>query len=363
MNIREIISLEPNEQQLFFERFSALPAGLLDWVAKNYKEVVIVWNENERICFVSESVRQLLGFETEDMLGKYWYDFFNEEIVENMSKYINTDKQPFIFRSSIENKNEKQLPVEISIDRIKDNDMSYTISSLRDLTEYAEAQAMMIQTEKMSITGQLAAGIAHEIRNPLTSLKGFLQLLQAGVNHKEEYYMIMKDEIEKLEAITSELLFMSKPLTNIKKVESVNKMIRDVVVLLQSQAKLKNITINVEEPITDTIYCDSSQIKQVLINLVKNGIEAMDEPGQITVYVSSDESRVMIHVKDEGIGIPEDIIEQLGVPFFTTKKNGTGLGLNITKEILQQHEGYLNFSKNIKKGSTFQLVLPKILNE
>ncbi len=138
---------------------------------------------------------------------------------------------------------------------------------------------------KMSVAGQLAAGIAHEIRNPLTSLKGFLQLLQAGVNRKEEYYQIMVDEIEKMEAITSELLFISKPMTDNKDWENLPELIDDVITLLHPQAKLKNITIVQEGEDRLRLNCDRSQIKQVFINILKNAIEAMDNPGHIKVFI------------------------------------------------------------------------------
>ncbi|WP_405102001.1 ATP-binding protein [Oceanobacillus sp. FSL H7-0719] len=365
MNIREFVSVDLKDRQNVYYHFSEFPVRLLDWIEHQYEEIIIVWNEKGKICFVSKSAKFLLDSEPEDLLGCDWFNLFDPITVTKIERYLNEESCLSEAMNLDIAKYSKIFHVELSIDRVEDdvNEMTYYVSCLKDITAQKEAKEMMIQAEKMSVVGQLAAGIAHEIRNPLTSLKGFLQLLQAGVRHKDEYYKIMKDEIEKMEAITSELLFMAKPLTNNMKDECVDKMIRDVAILLQSQARLKNVSIKIREPITEKIYCDSSQIKQVLINLVKNAIEAMEQPGEITLFVHSNNEQVIINIKDEGVGIPTDIIDQLGSPFFTTKKEGTGLGLNITKEILKLHGGSLSFSKNRDKGSTFQLFFPNKLKQ
>src|SRR5699024_2706164 len=173
--------------------------------------------------------------------------------------------------------NEKNISFDCTIKKIRDEDNNILyLGILKDMTNEKEAEEMMVRSEKMSVAGQLAAGIAHEIRNPLTSLKGFLQLLQAGIDQKDAYYKIMIDEIDKIETITSELLFISKPLTDNKQQELVSNMIEDVLVLLKSQARLRNITLERGNQEDIYIYCDRSQIKQVLINLIKNAIEASE---------------------------------------------------------------------------------------
>lgn len=360
MRTREISSLD---QQQLFNSFSELPAVLLDWMeSNNHGDVFVVWNAEDQICYVSKSFTRLLGFKREEVVGNFWYERLKQVDAERIQNYLDENrKDPEVFQLEILNKEKKSIYVECMLAKVVDVTSGdvYTISYLRNLTEYREAKDLRIHSEKMSVLGQLSAGIAHEIRNPLTSIKGFLQLLEAGVQHKDEYYKIMKDEIEKIEAITSELLHMAKPATNKMKDESVDQMIRNVVMLLRSQAKMNNIVITIEEPITEIIYCDSSQVKQVLINLIKNAIEAMDNPGEITLYVRSNSTEVTIHVKDEGPGIPEELNDQLGKPFFTTKTNGTGLGLMVTKEILDNHGGKLSFSDNINRGSTFHLLFPK----
>ncbi|MEC5422592.1 ATP-binding protein [Virgibacillus sp. C22-A2] len=341
-----------------FPDLSSLPPFILRWVEQNSNDIITVWGHDGRILFISQSIEQLLGYKTIDLRGTHWYDKISPEDVSYIkNKFENQLNKTQLFKVNILDSRGKYIWSECTVAKVKDeNCKTYFISTLKDITDKKQAEEMMIRSEKMSVAGQLAAGIAHEIRNPLTSLKGFLQLLQAGVNRKEEYYNIMIEEIEKMESITSELLFISKPLTDNKKVESVKKMIDDVVILLEPQAKLKTIKIECFVSEKEFIYCDRSQIKQVLINLVKNAIEAMDEPGTVKIAADSNKAHSEINIVDEGPGIPEEIIHKLGEPFFTTKQTGTGLGLMITKQILERHGAELKINKNDTVGSTFQII-------
>lgn len=362
MKIGEVYSLGLNDQLSAIADFSRLPTKVLDWMGKYSNESFVVWDEQDQIRFVSESVKKILGYGQDELIGKPWYERFQPIEKEKIEQYL-TEESDAGLRTELQHKNkQEEVYVEIHAARITDefSEQKFVVSKIMDLSSIKREKELMIQAEKMSVLGQLTAGIAHEIRNPLTAIKGFLQLLQAGVNHKDEYYRIMQDEIEKIEVITSELLSLSKPSTHTRKNENVGNLIRDVVLLLQSQARLKNVTLQVDEPINEKIYCDSSQIKQVLINLIKNAIEAMNEPGNINLFVETIDEHTVINVQDEGVGISQEVIDQIGVAFFTTKENGTGLGLNITKQILEGHGGFLKVMKNDIKGSTFQLYFPKV---
>ncbi|PAV29586.1 PAS domain-containing sensor histidine kinase [Virgibacillus profundi] len=340
---------------------SILPQFILNWIDENNNDIITVWDQDGKIVFISKSIERLYGYKVSELLGTFWYEKISTEdfhyIKENFDKDEDSDQS---FSINILNKQGKFIWTRCTTTKLKDSasNQIYFVSILKDITDKKEVEEMMIRSEKMSVAGQLAAGVAHEIRNPLTSLKGFLQLLQAGVNRKEEYYKIMIEEIDKIEAITSELLFIAKPLTDNRNIESVTSMFDDVVALLNSQAKLKNINLIKNESIDGVIYCNRSQIKQVLINLIKNAIEAMVEPGNITLEFQQCESHVEINIIDEGPGIPEEIIHKLGEPFFTTKQSGTGLGIMITKQILERHDGSLEIVNNDGQGSTFRIIFP-----
>lgn len=345
----------------YFKELSSLPSTILEWIDKNGNDIVAVWDNNGLLIYISQSVERLLGYKVADLIGMRWYEKISLEDVTYIENHLNMrENERQLFNMNIQNRNGKYIWTENVTSKIKDKrDKVYFVSVIKDITNKKEAEEMMVRSEKMSVAGQLAAGIAHEIRNPLTSLKGFLQLLQAGVTRKEEYYNIMIDEIEKMEAITSELLFISKPLTDNKRAESAKEMVDDVVTLLEPQAKLHDIDIKWEAAEDHAIYCDRSQIKQVLINLVKNAIEAMPDSGEVKLILGIQKEQIVIDVTDQGPGIPEEVIHKLGEPFFTTKKSGTGLGIMITTQILDKHGGKLEIMQNEWKGSTFRIFLPE----
>lgn len=344
-----------------FSDMSKLPANMITWIEDNSNELITVWDRFGKAIFISKSVERVLGYTSADLQEGSWYDKVSKEDVNNIKKYFtNQANTRHLFNINIRNKYGKYIWAECAISKIIDqeNDTFLYVSMVKDISDKKEAEELMIRSEKMSVAGQLAAGIAHEIRNPLTSLKGFMQLLQAGVNRKEEYYKIMIDEIEKMESITSELLFISKPLTNNKQDETVETMVHEIVALLSPQAHLKNVDIEWESKDNHLVFCDRSQIKQVLINIVKNAIEALETDGTIEIIISKADEELEIAIIDDGPGIPIEIIHKLGEPFFTTKKSGTGLGLMITKQILEKHGGRLEISQNVHAGSTFKIVLP-----
>ncbi|MFC4023053.1 ATP-binding protein [Oceanobacillus longus] len=339
---------------------SELPHRILEWINMNSDGVFILADTDGKLIYVTTAIEKIIGYKVSELIGTYWYEKIPLKDVEYVRKQVREypgDKKNV--NINVLNNDGKYILLDCKFEQYVDGTDTYILAYLKDITYKKETEEMMVRSEKMTIAGQLAAGIAHEIRNPLTSLKGFLQLLQAGVSHKEEYFHVMIDEIDKIEAITSELLFISKPLTENRRKESVEQMIEDVIVLLQPQAKLKNIDLVVQQPIHGEIYCDRSQIKQVLINLVKNAIEAMHTVGKITLSVNCNHESVDVSIADEGNGIPDDILHKLGEPFFTTKQSGTGLGLLISKQILDSHNATLKIKQNKIKGSTFQLVFSK----
>src|SRR5699024_5593065 len=359
-NEQHSTSTNPPKLQEFYS-ITSLPSSILSWIDRHMSGFITLWDVDGTLIYVSKAVEQLLGYTASDLIGTKWYKLIPSEDVTYIKQHLDTTQQTKqVFNINVQNVYSKNVWTENMVSAIQDERGNYYyIAATKDITDKKEAEEMMIRSEKMSVAGQLAAGIAHEIRNPLTSLKGFLQLLQAGVNRKEAYHKIMVDEIEKMEAITSELLFISKPMTAHKELESLSEMIEDVVTLLRPQAKLKNIEIKLDQKISQDVSCDRSQIKQVFINIVKNAIEAMDDSGSIKIKTHLREKEILIDVIDEGPGIPEEVIHKLGEPFFTTKQNGTGLGLMITQQILERHEGKLEIMQNGDIGTTFRVILPK----
>jgi len=214
-------------------------------------------------------------------------------------------------------------------------------------------------SEKHAIAGQLAAGIAHEIRNPITAIKGFLQLLMGENDGNKFYYDVIFSEIDRIEVILKELMVLAKPTKQKYERIHLQDILDHVVTLMVPQANLNNVQIEKEFNFTNTcILGDSNQLKQVFINYIKNAIEAMLDGGVLRIDGSPIAGgQVNISFIDQGPGIPLEILKQIGQPFFSTKENGTGLGMLVSRQIIKEHRGDINIESD-SKGSSIHVKLP-----
>ncbi|WML57537.1 ATP-binding protein [Neobacillus sp. PS2-9] len=217
----------------------------------------------------------------------------------------------------------------------------------------------LLQKERLAVIGQMAATIGHEIRNPLSSLKGFTQLQQEQYPNTNDFYPIMIQEIDRINSIVNDLMYISKPRTISFEKASIEEIISYTLSITQHQVERQGITV---ETIIDSslplIDCDSKQLKQVFLNLIKNAIEAMPEGGNINIKVKVEKQKMYICIQDEGYGIKDENIPKLGEPFFTTKKDGTGLGLLVTNQVIKEHSGELNIQSEPKQGTNVNIILP-----
>ncbi|KAA0546335.1 response regulator [Bacillus sp. BGMRC 2118] len=230
----------------------------------------------------------------------------------------------------------------------------------RDITELKKTSEYISQSEKLSVVGELAAGIAHEIRNPLTSLRGFTQLLES-TEKNNLYTPIMLGEIDRVNSIVSELLLLSKPTEGEFNVIEINELLNNVVILMNAQAILQNIEIKLHVPTDEKriiINGLENKLKQVFINLLKNAMEAMETGGEIKINIMIEEGLARLEFQDHGCGIPEDILSKIGQPFFTTKEKGTGLGLMVCKSIIDSHDGQMTIQSESGIGTTITLTFP-----
>lgn len=218
------------------------------------------------------------------------------------------------------------------------------------------------RTDKLSLTGQLAAGIAHEIRNPLTALKGFNQLLTEEANPKHlRFHQIMKKELDHIEHILSGLLALARPNEPTFLNHSLDEIVQGVVELMEGHAFMRNVQISCAlTPGFGFAFCDVVQLTQVFVNCLKNGIEAMPSGGRIEIngYLDDCAGIAKIEFADEGVGMSPETIAHLGQPFFTTKSAGTGLGLAMCQQLLKRHGGWMTFDSTPGRGTTVTVCLP-----
>lgn len=216
------------------------------------------------------------------------------------------------------------------------------------------------QKEKLVVIGRMAAAIGHEIRNPLSSLRGFTQLQQERYPNTNDFYPIMIQEIDRINSIVNDLMYIGKPKVIKFEKASIEEIIAYTLSITQQQAERQNVTVEtiMAGPLPP-LDCDDKQLKQVFINLIKNAIEAMPEGGRIEIRVKVIEKlKMSVSIQDEGDGIADENILNLGEPFFTTKTDGTGLGLMVTNQIIKDHLGEFNINSVLGKGTKVEVMLP-----
>lgn len=220
-----------------------------------------------------------------------------------------------------------------------------------------------IRSEKLSMAGGIATNIAHELHNCLASMSGALQLMKAKNQidaTNENYFNIFDRQMEKVEHLASEYLTLAQPHTENRQAFNIIQLMTDVMENMYAQANKKKISLHTQTDNQDIkILCDKEKLKQVFSKIIQNAIEAM-EAGTIVIDVRSFVDDVHVYVTDDGPGIPEDILSQLGEPFMTTKENGTGLGLLIAEKITRDHGGKLNIESKVGMGTTCTITLPKL---
>ncbi|MGG3573111.1 PAS domain-containing protein [Bacillus gobiensis] len=376
-----LIHLEVNSAATVFEKQNAEVIQLIDVsFRKKFQDILqksreryqlLIQNSidtiavihNEKWVFINNSGIQLFDAEDYDQLiGKDIYSLLHpndhQDVKNRLERFIENKTDSEIMKQTWYTFKKRLIYTEMVCIPTTFFGHNAVQIILRDISERKQTEELMLRSEKLSLAGQLAAGIAHEIRNPLTAIKGFLQLMKPAIHKNGQYFDIVFSELNRIELILSELLMLAKPQQHaINNSLNMNKLIREVTALLDTQANLNGIIINPSycNDEESTIKGDGNHLKQVFINFIKNSIESMPAGGKIDIAIQAEKDYIEIVIKDEGEGIPEDILKRIGEPFLTTKEKGTGLGLMISYKIIEDHQGTVKVKSKIGEGTTFTI--------
>jgi two-component system sensor histidine kinase HydH len=261
------------------------------------------------------------------------------------------------------------VPVALSASSLRDEEgkRAGTVLLFQDLREIEELKQAVERERHLASLGRLAAGVAHEVRNPLSSLKGFAQFFRTKFkpgSEEERYSDIMIEEVERLDRVVQELLDFARPVTPDRTRVSCSTMIEEALALVSEDAQFKRVSIETKlaEGLPDVLV-DPMQIRQALLNVLLNAIEAMGDGGTLTIETTGTGSpdgppTVTISVADTGEGMSEEEVGKLFEPFYTTKPRGTGLGLTVVSRVVEQNGGRVGVRSAQGEGTTFSLVLP-----
>jgi len=218
----------------------------------------------------------------------------------------------------------------------------------------ARLEKEIVRLDRIDIVGKLAAGISHEVRNPMTTVRGFLQLLggkEELLKYKENF-KLMIEELDRANSIITEFLSLVKNKEIELKLVNLNTIIKNLLPLIEADAIKSDKYIKAELGIIADLLMDEREIRQIILNLVRNGLDAMLPSGYITIKTFTDNEDIVLAVQDQGKGISPDVYEKIGTPFFTTKENGTGLGLSICYNIAKKYNAKIDI-ETCSTGTTF----------
>ena len=319
-----------------------------------------------KIVTFNRQAGEILGVEPATMEGRNIADFLDgvweEPLAPGASGRVVKEKQMEIRRRE----RDVKIPISVSVAPLKDDagQEQGRVLLIKDLSELRDLQEKVRRSERLASLGRLAAGVAHEIRNPLSSIKGFAQYFAKrfkGQEEEEGYAIVMVKEVDRLNRVITELLDFAGPKVPHREPQRLEDIADHVLKLLASDLAERKISIfkEYQENLPD-VHVDRDQISQVFINIVLNSMESMKGGGKIMLSLQRTESpdAVAIVITDTGDGIPEEDLEKVFEPFFSSKRKGTGLGLAVVHQIIEGHGGDISVESRPGEGTRFRIILP-----
>ena len=337
-------------------------------LAEHSSDMIMLHKVDFTYLYVSPSVKTVLGYEPFELIGKSPSQFIHPDDRDEMRRQYrlsaNQDSQLITYRCR--KKDGSYIWIESTTKTLSDyesGEPKEIVSVSRDIQQRMETNEMLRKSEKLAVVGQMAAAVAHEIRNPLTPIKGFMQLLHSENEINPIYLKVILDELKRVESIISEFLTMAKPHTEKTTFVQINDVVKQIVQLLQTEALMMNKELNFfSSEFIPAIEGDPNSLKQVFMNVIQNALDAITEQGRIEVNISKDKTGVIVQVVDNGCGIPQERLSKLGEPFYSTKEKGTGLGLMTSYRIIESHNGKINIESIDGEGTTVTIWLPYSIN-
>lgn len=342
-------------------------------ILENLDSGIILFDSDGMLAFVNVQMAKLLGVPRKSLVGCTFMELLRHPQLTRFKK----KKILRLFRETIFHRKRfhelldeygRSWLITMTYGDQMEGDF---LISVKDVSDFKQIEQTAYQNDKLAMLGKISASIAHEIRNPLTSIRGFIQLLRPHLMSlgKDEYARIILTEIDRANDIIYEFLNSSKPSAPQTTVIPVTSLLKEVVLLTESEALMKGcqIILHLDER-TPSYYIsvDVKQIKQVVLNLIKNALDAIDDKmndhgkGMIEIGMQQNDKQISIIISDNGRGMDQNTLNHLFNPFFTTKEGGTGLGLSVSYRIIKNHGGSIAVNSQVGTGTEFTITLPKM---
>lgn len=338
--------------------------GYLQLFFETAKDAIAVFDSNNKIIAVNPAFEELYGWTSKECIGKTLplYPQDMKEAAEMRTREVQQGESYSLLETVDVRKDGSRFHAQVTLSPIFDQSQKVIATSIisRDISYQKESEKLILQSEKLKLAGEIAAGVAHEIRNPMTVISGFVQMMHHDPKHHfPEYTALIQSEMERINLIISEFLVLAKPQASALKNFSIQQALDDILLLFGPELNMHGITVKKDWHEDFQVNGEEHHLKQVFINLLKNAIESMDEPGEIRILLKAEkDSMLSISFNDSGNGISEEDLDEVFEPFYTTKATGTGLGLLISQKIIQEHRGALSISSTLGVGTAATILLP-----
>jgi two-component system sensor histidine kinase HydH len=341
-----------------------------DSVVENMPIGLIALDDQRRIASYNQAAQSILGFAPDTAIGRRAAQILPHQITEEIEGLTATGD---VVEKEIDCRlaDDRLVPLALSASALHDGDRRFLgfVLLLKDLREVYALRREIHRHQRLASVGRLAAGVAHEVRNPLSSIKGFASYFKERYREKPEDQQvagIMIQEIDRLNRVIGQLLDFARPIKVVAKAAAVPQLVADSLKLVEARAKEKAIGIEtIIAPQLLTVFLDPDRIKQVLLNLYLNALDAMEAGGRLSVSAAAEDHDrwIVFRVSDTGHGISKENQSQIFDPYYTTKSTGTGLGLAIAHNIVDAHGGRIEVDSAAGEGTTVTVRIPKTTEE
>jgi len=343
-----------------FSKFRTYTGNILE----NMADAVVVIDTAGRITLLNHAAEKLFNLSAKKAIGSHCYDIIGEQTSLLNETLISGEEIRDIEVQYVLDSKKVVLSATTRLIRNKDGEIDSVVAVLKDLTEKKMYENRLQQNEKLTAMGELASGVAHEIRNPLNAIsiiaQRFLHEFKAISNQVEfkELATSVITATRQVSQIIQRFLEFARPDSINLKICKLNDIVNMAVMLIESQAIEKNISLDYNSDEIIDLNVDDDQVQQVLVNIIQNAIQATPAAGRIEIYLSRHDGEAVVKISDSGSGISEEHLKKIFDLYYTTKTNGSGMGLSISHRIVSQHDGRIEVESKVGRGTIFSVILP-----
>jgi len=328
---------------------------------------IVSIDANQRIILFNNAAERIFGYSRKEILGENLNILIPQHYGDH-SRFVHRfleNRESEIIGKTISitglRRGEEEFPIQLSLSFIELGGKPTFTAIIRDVSDQRHMERKLLQSERLAAVGQAVAHVSHELKNPLMIIGGFSTQIRKGLGQGKEATKLdmILDEVKRLERLVADLGDFTKTYTLVKRQTHINSVVKDVINIMSEVRLLDDYDLHqdLSEEVQE-IICDPDKLKQVFINVISNGLEAMEEGGLITVSSRSIDNGIEVRISDDGPGIPGEDLEHIFEPFYTTRKKGSGLGLSISFKIVEAHRGDISAISRPGQGTTFIIRLP-----